>query len=56
MLTFCLTPTSSVARTNLETDLVQRGGSLVDMQSMGASAAISSVNVHTNKPKLCFGN
>jgi hypothetical protein len=46
---------SSIARTNLETDLIQRGGSLMDFQSLGASAGISSVSVHTNKPKLCFG-
>ena len=44
---------SSIARTNLETDLVQRGGTLVDPAQAGASSLSSSA--HTNKPKFCFG-
>ncbi len=46
----------SIARTNLECDLVQRGGSLVEASTpMGAAAAISSPSVaQTNKPKFCF--
>ena len=54
----------SIARTNLETDLVQRGGSLVtaSAQQRGAAASASASsssspqqpNTHTNKPKFCF--
>ena len=52
----------SVARTNLECDLIQRGGSLVEGAAGGgggsggaaASAAASPNVAHTNKPKFCF--
>ena len=47
---------SSIARTNLEVDLVQRGGSLV-LETRGASAlpSFSTQTSNTNKPKFCFG-
>ena len=47
---------SSIARTNLEIDIVQRGGSLV-VETRGASAlpSFSTQTSHTNKPKFCFG-
>eukprot|EP00095_Tigriopus_kingsejongensis_P006031 maker-scaffold889_size84747-snap-gene-0.19 protein:Tk06031 transcript:maker-scaffold889_size84747-snap-gene-0.19-mRNA-1 annotation:"e3 ubiquitin-protein ligase ubr3" len=43
---------SSIARTNLESDLVQRGGSFVEIQSLGAAQA--SPASHINKPKFSF--
>ena len=47
---------SSIARTNLEVDLVQRGGHLV-VETRGASAipSFSTQTSNTNKPKFCFG-
>jgi len=47
---------SSIARTNLEVDLVQRGGNLV-VETRGASAmpSFSTQTSNTNKPKFCFG-
>jgi len=42
----------SIARTNLESDLVLRGGTLVEPQ--GASAAGPSSGAGINKPKSCF--
>ena len=44
----------SIARTNLETDLVQRGGSLVVPQGAASASAQVNPNAHTNKPKFCF--
>ena len=42
---------SSIARTNLEADLVQKGGSLVRAPETSSGGA----PLNTNKPKYCFG-
>ena len=46
---------ASIARTNLETDLVQRGGTLAEPLPQGA-AALNPTTTTTNKTKFCFGN
>ncbi len=51
---------SSIARTNLEADLVQRGGSLVTPSppaegAAGGAPLPGSAPLNTNKPKYCFG-
>lgn len=48
---------SSIARTNLEADLVQKGGSLVRTSDSSSeySSTTGNAPLNTNKPKYVFG-
>ena len=48
---------SSIARTNLEADLVQKGGSLVRASESSSeySSTTGNAPLNTNKPKYVFG-